>query len=347
MKEIKLGFYTDPHHSGRTPRRRKDNYPETVQRKHKYIYSDGIKRGCDLFMNGGDINESPLMTNTVTNDQIEVFKTRGDIPEFGIYGNHDVIGNNSEKANQFDASILFNVGFLTHLKKDEPTRFELNDITLAIYGVDVHKDMDNLRPEDYYCKKPDWADWCLLVAHGWLTERDLKLEGVAHTTFQDVVNTGTEADIIYTGHYHPGHGTVQKQRLDSPATSVIMFHNPGSPVRMKARKSELTRKVGYSITTFTKSAARIEFIEFPSDIALPGEEVLDRETLEEDIRRASQKENITMKYSDVVLKSTSPKNVIMEIATEKKLSKEGREDLSDRIEKFIKAEELDKLNYEA
>ena len=328
---IKLGFYTDIHHSGNSPSRRKDNYPEAVRRKHRYIYKDGEERGVDLWLNGGDVNESPLVERSIINEQFDIMSKRK-APEYAIYGNHDVIGNNVEKAHQVSTSLLYNAGFLKLLNEKEPVRFGQNGITLAIYGVNIHKDMDNLRPEDYYVKKPEWADWCILVAHGWLTEHDKKLEGLHHTTFQAVLDTGTEADVIYTGHYHPGHGTVIKEKANG---KELVFHNPGSPVRMKALMSELTRKVGYSITVFTKHAMAIEFIEFPEDIARPGEEILDRESLEREIAKAKEREQIQFKFADTQIRGKSPKEVILRISEEKKLSKKGREDLIGRVENAI------------
>lgn len=340
---MKIAFYTDMHWSGNWPKRRKDNFTETVERKHKFIYKDAEYRGCDIVLNAGDINETPIVANSIINRQLNILREKS-IEEFGIYGNHDVIGNNAEKAEQVSASILFSSGLMEKLSKDEPTVVTRGDINIMIYGIDVHKDMDNLRPEDYYVKKPDWIDFCILVAHGWLTDREINIEGLKHTTFDSVLKTGTEADIIYTGHYHPGHGTVMKFKENG---KPILFHNPGSAVRIKASKGEMERQVGYSITTLEKGEEpKIEFIPFPELIARPAAEVLDRESLEADIAQQEKIEFIEHKYSDILIKATSPREVIMEIAKESKISEHSKQDLIRRIDEANQELENDKLSYE-
>lgn len=342
---IKLAFYTDIHHSGTGPKRRMDNYPEAVARKHTFIYTDGIERGADLFVNAGDMNETSFVANSVIARQYEIMRSRQSVPEYGILGNHDVIGNNAEKMDQVSAGLLFASGAINKLSMT-PTRFEKNGIVLAIYGLDIHKDMDNLRPEDYYVEKPDWCDFCILVAHGWQTETDKGMQdhGIKTTTFKAVLETGTQADVIYSGHFHPGYETMVKYKPDG---SRLMFVNPGSPVRMKALKSEMARKVGYSITTFYPERHFFEenFYAFPEHIALPGEQVLNREALEEDIRKEELKVSIDAKYSDMSISSVSARDVIMEIARAENVPQDVKDDLAKRLDVIEERKEQEKLSY--
>lgn len=340
--DLKFGFYTDIHWAGKSPIRRLDDYLVAVERKHKYIYERAEQEGCTFMVSGGDINETPLIANSIVNRQIEVMKGKN-IPEYAIYGNHDVIGNNAEKAEQVSASILFTAGYLKHIGNKEPVRIEEDGVTIALFGIDVHKDMDNLRPRDYYVKKPEWADFCILVAHGWLTEKEISIEGLHHTTFSDVVDTGTEADLILTGHFHPGYPTKRLMRMDG---KTITFHSPGSPVRVKATTGEMSRKVGFSIIHVSKGGIDVEFVEFPPGIARPAEEILDRASLEEEARRAEVKEQIQARYDGINFTATSPKTLVMEIAAKSGLPKEALDDLSKRIEDAEMNEAIKSQTYE-
>lgn len=327
---MRFGFYTDIHYSGKGPKRRKDDYPKAVERKHRHIYRDGQMECVEFFVSAGDINEYHTVANSVLNRQFTVMREERSVPEYGILGNHDVLGNNSERVDLVSVSTLYSSGFITRLSKTEPTRIEGEDGTiLALFGVDIHKDMDNLRPEDYYVEKPYWADYTILVAHGMVRERAIDLPYVRQTTFSQIVETGTQADLILTGHDHNGYGIIKKTRTDG---GTVIFHNPGSPVRIKASEAEMERTVGYSLIDLTKEGIKITFMPFPSDIALPAEEVLDRETLLEEIRLAENRVAVQNKFENFSISSISLKDVIIEIATSDNISEGAKIDLVRRLE---------------
>lgn len=331
---MRFAFYTDMHHAGQSPARRKDYYPEAVERKHRFIYKDAQERGADFFLFGGDMNEYHTVAYSVVNRQFEIMREMRKVDEYAIIGNHDVVGNNSDRVGFVPISTLYSSGFLKRLHPEEPTIIEQGGIRVAIFGRDIHKDMDNLRPEDYYVKRPDGVDFVILVAHGWLREKEMNIEGVRHTTFAQVVATGTEADIILTGHDHKGHPTADKTVTKvSPVThKPILFVNPGSPVRIKAAEYEMERQVGYMMFDLGAGTFSHKFVVFPDFIARPAEEVLDREALLKDLERAEERAQMERQYENFSLSSLSPKDVIIEIAAEENISSGAREDLITRIE---------------
>jgi len=97
----------------------------------------------------------------------------------------------------------------------------------------------------------------IVVVHSMITdEPSVTIDGRAKTI--NWCSIQTSADIVLTGHYHPGF-EMKKNPFGT------MFINPGSVVRLEASKIEMSRKPKIVVIEVEKRNVDVKFVEIPHD----------------------------------------------------------------------------------
>lgn len=278
---IKFIVCGDLHWRGSNPRARKDDYMMALKLKLEEVFHLAIDHKAPVII-PGDIFNSPNTAWHVVAElirAINVFMERSDLPIITIPGNHDIFGSNLESVSRTPYGLMSLIGVID----------DIDCGTMAWAGLD--KGMDGASP------------WVMLSGHGYnactdtpggtyqfytpgskfaiakihIVHANLMLDPPGHDMRHTLVDeVKTDADVIISGHYHPGlgRGEVIYRRPDG-----VLFINPGALARTAATASDLTRQVGVVLLEVHEDGrCGAEWI--PLESARPGEEVLSREHLE-------------------------------------------------------------------
>lgn len=262
---MKLLFITDTHIRGTSPKNRKDNFPESLQRKIDEIISAANELKVDAVLHGGDFFDTPNPSLSVCLQFIPAFM-RSKAPVYTIAGNHDIFGHNPDTLPRTMLGFLSGLGTIRLLGSGEKTCLKNEELCIQISGQHYHYDMDRRSAElDYCITKDDGCDYALHMVHGMLYNKTLPF---VHTVIDDIVHT--EADVTLCGHNHLGFEPVDYQGK--------LFLNPGSISRLSNHRVELIRHPSAILLDFSPQGVSYEYIYLKA--ALKGEEVLDRSALE-------------------------------------------------------------------
>lgn len=262
---MRLLYFTDTHIRGSNPRSRVDNFNNTLKNKFNEITEICVEEKIDHVLFGGDLFDRPDISLSVVKDYIPYLK-KLPLPIYSIAGNHDVFGQNPGTINRTILGILEAAGILKILGSDEKVYFSDQDIRVQLTGCSYFYDLDRDEGRKGYYASKEECSYAVHMVHGLLLDKPF-MEGIPHTVIDDIVDK-TNADITICGHYHSGYGI--KKIGDK------YFINPGSVARVSNTASEVARIPSCLIISFEdgiKASMR------PLKTALPGDRVLDRETI--------------------------------------------------------------------
>lgn len=315
---MKLLFFTDTHIKGTTPKNRKDNFFETLKRKFLEIGELSSELEVDYILHGGDWFDRPDLSPSIVREFAIIIKSFGK-EVFTVAGNHDIFGHNPGTVSRTMLGILEGTGIVRLIGDNEEIILKKDGISVQLSGKSYSYDIDGQEyAKNYIVKKRQDVDYAINIVHGMLLQKPF-YEGIQYTLLDDIKDT--EADITFAGHYHSGFGVKYINNK--------YFINPGSVVRISNSIGELERKPKIVYMELTDSIT-IKEIELKS--ALPGEEVLDRETLERSKDRSLklyefyQGITASMEYKKIDIA-----NIVEEIASDQALSREVKEEALRRI----------------
>lgn len=241
---MKILLMTDTHVSFKNPASRTDVFSNTILNKFGEVGEIIKNKGIDLVLHGGDFFHSPTISLRFAGTIANILRTWG-VPIYVVPGNHDLVGYNIKTLDQTMLGLYANTGVIKLLTRSNPIMFNINGKTLNIEGQEYYKDIDTGDEKDYKCFNN--GDLNILVAHSMLLEKPF-IEGIAHSVIKDIK---TNADIIYTGHYHPGYKTV--------TVDGTTFINNGSLLRVESNRKEIPSVVILDINdeTFEYSVEEI------------------------------------------------------------------------------------------
>ena len=194
---MKILYCTDLHIKGKNPCNRLDNYYESCLSKLDEIISIANKNKCEFVLCGGDVFDSPNVSNTVIDDfmdRIEASKK----PWYITPGNHDLIGHNWELSKASALAHIFRrskkINKKLMLEDDEI--FEYNQSTY-IEMIEYNHNIENNLKENGLITNSK-ADFKIAVVHAFITIKPF-FKDVSHICAKDL---NTNYDVILCSHFH-------------------------------------------------------------------------------------------------------------------------------------------------
>jgi exonuclease SbcD len=243
----KLLFFTDCHFRCKSPLNRTDDILETALRKMEYILKFAKENDCILIC-GGDFWQTPSQPDFVAVRVAELFE-KYNLTTYFLIGNHDCVGGNIESSFKEGKLGLFK--YYPWFKFLVTNPIETKDV--LVKGHDFSRELEC--PEHIPCDDKIKGKTLIVVVHSMITDDSaVVVDGKSKTI--NWCSVHTSADVVMTGHYHPGFDVKQ-----NPFGTY--FVNPGSMVRLEASKIEMVRKPKFALLQIEKGVVDIKLIEIP------------------------------------------------------------------------------------
>ena len=269
---MRLLFFTDSHIRGTTPKSRKDDFTDTLERKFNEIVQIIDEENIDYVIHGGDLFDRPDVSISLVTKFAKILNTIK-VPIYIISGNHDIFGHNPKTLNRTMLGLISELNVLNIINENEKVFLEKDKIKIQLTGQPYTYDIDNPNDKSHYIVREvvDGVDYSINIVHGMLLDKPF-IKGVPYTLVDDIKST--LADITLSGHYHSG---FEKVEIDGK-----YFLNPGSIVRVSNSLREIKRKPKVVIIDLKE---KIDISYRYLTTALNGEQVLDRKEIENSIYR--------------------------------------------------------------
>ncbi|WP_353095245.1 metallophosphoesterase [Tissierella praeacuta] len=267
---LKLLFFTDTHIRGTTPKNRKDIFVDSIEQKLLEIVDMIKENKIDFVLHGGDLFDRPDVSIAIAS-KFAMILDKIEVPFYLISGNHDIYGHNPETINRTMLGLLDVLGVIKLVKSGDKIILEKDNIKVQLTGQPYVYDIDTPNHLDYYLlkEKNDNVNYTIHMVHGMLLDRPF-IKGIPYTLIDDIKDT--LADITLSGHYHAG---FKPTKIDEK-----YFINPGSLVRITNSLKEIERVPQVVLIELDEN---IRIKQIPLKTALPGEEILDRKEIENNL----------------------------------------------------------------
>lgn len=295
---MKFLFITDTHGRTNNPASRKDDFPATILKKLKWCIAEANSDDAYI-LHGGDWVNRPDTAATFVAKMSNILEDAKK-PIYGVLGNHDIYGYNPLSFQRTPLSIVNACKCINIIPDNEAVLIEENGINVYVSGASSTFLLDHDgRTDEYFTPRRDIPTAAnevrVHIVHGFLTNKDWP-DTVAYTKINDILDT--DADIILTGHEHMGYGIIYKNDR--------IFCNPGALGRVSASVGDINRDVNVAKISIDKNSSglpeiKIDLKKLPPNIALPADEVLDREKIEVEKRTAQQMESFTEQINQIQL----------------------------------------------
>lgn len=284
---MRLLFFTDTHIRGTSPKNRKDNIVDTLEKKFKEIINIIKINNIDYVLHGGDLFDRPDISPSIVSRFAKILSMI-EVPIYIVSGNHDIYGHNPETINRSMLGVFDAVGVVKILDEQKIILLEKDNIKVQLTGASYSFDIDTDKEKSKYIvkNKLQGVKYAIHIVHGMLLDRPF-IEGIPYTLIDDIDKTA--ADITLVGHYHSGFGIIQK--------GDKYFVNPGSLIRITNSLKEIERQPQIAIIDLDDDI-KIDLI--PLKVAEKGEKVLDRKQIEISMYRNEK----LMQFKQIVDSST-------------------------------------------
>lgn len=325
----------DLHLSATAPesRKDKDTYIETQNRKIQEIISIAEENSVDAILQTGDFFDKALPPFEAASAFInswfrtkEIYentdKGKPYVPKtISIPGNHDLWHKSVATIKRSMFGFINLMTMLHFVTKDNPVIFEKDGLKVAITGCPYSALSDTANKNDYIINEK-LGDVHIHLMHGYLYPKH-RGKIFDHTVIDEIIDT--KADITICGHDHPGWGVVKQDNK--------YFINSGSIMRIDADKNEIKRQPEVVLIEIVDGV--ISVTEIPLKSALPGEQVLSRDHIEQAKKKKEQLNEITEEILSIgEFKGTSAFEIIEEIAAIENIDEEIKKRVVARIEKI-------------
>lgn len=299
---MKLLFTGDWHLRGNNPRNRIDDYPTVAEEKLLEVFSLAVKHEANFIIMPGDVWDRPEVGIAVLLRYADVLK-QSPITIYATIGNHDIYGYNLGSYGRSSLRLLEMLVPQLKVIADSGVAVNLSKEAAVGGKYPVYltaTPYSRLMDIDGYGYSPDidvGSDAIKVhIAHGMLLDHKPPFD-----RYSDLYKVPTTADLVLTGHDHLGYGIYN--RADG-----VTFCNPGSLLRISASVKEIERQVRVALITLDTFTAKrtVEFL--PLMCAKPGEEVLDRSSIDE----ANQRQYAMEAFSTLIQTHTGGK-VLMDV----------------------------------
>ncbi|HHV47092.1 MAG TPA: metallophosphoesterase [Tissierellia bacterium] len=328
---MRLLYFTDTHIRGTTPKNRKDNLQETLERKLNEVGQIIKDYNIDYVLHGGDLFDRPDVSISIVSNFASILNSYN-VPIYIISGNHDVYGHNPNTIGRTILGLLDALNVVRIIKENEVIYLNKGGVRVQLTGQPYTYNIDHEGYKGEYIVNevsPD-ADFSIHMVHGMLLNKPF-IKGVPYTLIDDILDT--KADITLAGHYHSGFGIVE--------TNNKYFVNPGSLIRITNSLREIER---HPKVVFIELKDSINMKLIPLKTALKGEEVLDREEIENHIFKSERlfdfKQSIDaainfdkLEINEILMEVSNAENVSDEVKKEalKRISNAQMRNIGDEI----------------
>jgi len=255
-------FVTDTHNRGSSPSGRKDNFPQTILAKQRWVVELAAELAVDAVLHGGDHFDSYDVGHGMVNAVLQIYRplTAAHTPLIGTFGSHDIHGYQEATLQRSALGSLMASETAIILRRGESIRVG-DDIRIT--SIPHSPGLDGGRGR-YFIDHEDDAAYDIVLAHGTLVEHSLP-DGFDHTLLEEA---DVNADLVLSGDYHPGYGVYTRG-------DGVVFCNPGSLARLKGTKDSRSRipSVAYIEIYGRDIAPRIDIVKCP--VAVPGSDLFD------------------------------------------------------------------------
>lgn len=268
-------FLTDTHIRGNSPKNRKDNIVETLEKKFKEIVTLCNQFNVDYVLHGGDLFDRPDISVSIVSKFAKILN-KINVPIYTISGNHDIYGHNPSTINRTMLGLFNAIDIVRVLEEKDKVLLEKDGIVVQLSGQPYIYNIDEGNNKSKYMVESidERVDYSIHMAHGMLLERPF-IKGIPYTLVDDIKDT--KADITLSGHYHTGFGILE---IDDK-----YFINPGSLIRITNSLTEIERTPKVVLIRI-KDDIKVDLI--PLQSALPGNKVLDRREIESNIFKSER-----------------------------------------------------------
>lgn len=310
---------TDTHIRGTTPKNRKDNLPETLERKLKEIGEIIKDYNIDFVLHGGDLFDRPDVSISIASNFASIL-TSYKVPIYIVSGNHDVYGHNPNTLGRTMLGLLDALNIVKIVKQNEKIYLSKDGVRVQltaqpyVYNIDYEENKSNYMVRDV----AEDADYSIHMVHGMLLNRPF-IKGIPYTLIDEIKDT--KADITLAGHYHSGFGIIN---IDNK-----YFVNPGSLIRITNSLNEIERMPKVVLIRLEDSID-IKLIQLKS--ALKGEEILDRQEIENHIFKDERLFDFKQSIDRAInFEKLEINEILMEVSNAEGVSEEVKKEALRRI----------------
>lgn len=286
----------DMHLRGNNPRNRIDDYPTAAKEKLAEVFSLATKNNVEAIIQTGDVFDRPEVAIGVLLDYVKVLR-ESPVPIYTTIGNHDVYGFNTGSFSRSSLKLLEMLVPQLTVVTEESGFVDLSKgsdlIVLSATPYNRHMDVDGYGYTP--CCPAPTATTVIHIAHGMLLDHKPPFD--RYTLLNECKSA---ADVIISGHDHHGYGVYHRK-------DDKVFCNPGALLRISASVGEIERPVQVGLLTLDRFKSP-EITLLPLMCAKPGEEVLDRSSIDE----ANQRQYAMEAFSTLIQTHTGGK-VLMDV----------------------------------
>ncbi len=319
MSILKLLFLTDTHIRGTTPKNRKDNLVETLEKKLMEIINIIQEYDIDYVLHGGDLFDRPDISVSIVSNFAAILN-KFNVPIYIVSGNHDIYGHNPDTINRTMLGLLDALNVVTIVNRDEPIYLTKNGIKVQLTGQSYTYNIDDRANLDNYMVSniPKDVDYAIHMVHGMLLNKPF-IKGIPYTLIDDIKET--KAHITLAGHYHSGFGVVE---IDGR-----YFVNPGSLVRITNSLSEIERTPKVALINLDDTI-EIKLLELK--IAEKGDKILDRQEIENHVFKSERLFEFKQSIDSVIdFEKLEINEILLEVSNAEGVSEEVKEEALRRI----------------
>jgi len=312
---MKFLYVCDTHIKGKNPENRIGNYYQDITNKMKEIIVLSKKYNVDFVVHGGDLFNSPDISNTIIDDFVDLVEENEKI-WYIIYGNHDCIGHDPKLSKASALSHIFRRSkYIKHLETMILEASKQEGIKTILQGFDYYHNIEgDIKEKGLICKYPE-AKLKIAITHAFITLKPF-LPHVLHIQLKDI---STNFDIVLCSHYHKDWGIKE--------LNGTKFVNLGAIGRQGIDEVNRRPQV-LLIDTITKELKIIKL-----ECAKEGKEIFDLEKIEKIKQFEGNIDNFIRSLESVKFQSLDIRGKIEEIGKETNTEKEVIEEVINRISK--------------
>lgn len=254
---MKIGVFGDLHLTNKTPKRRKDDYPEACKRKIIQATEFFKSRGCKYVVQPGDFYDSPTVAKKVESETIRLFKSLGygeELKLYCCYGQHDISGHSKSTLPNTPLAVTESAGVL-HIVDEEPNHVNDTHIppfrNVYVYGASFGQDIPKVKNSE---------DFNILLTHRMVGNRQLWPTQPLENP-RKLLRNHPDYNLIICGDYHYAFQDGLKDQL---------ILNPGLLARRTKNDVNFGHEPGVCIVD--TETLKVEWLKF--DVT-PSEELFD------------------------------------------------------------------------
>ena len=146
---MRILYFTDTHIRGTTPKNRKDDYTDTLEKKFLEVLEIIEDEKIDFVIHGGDLFDRPDISVSIVSKFANIIN-RIKVPIYMVSGNHDIYGHNPLTVNRTMVGLLDNLGIINIIDNMGKIILEKDHIKVQLTGQPYIYSIDDPNNRKYY-----------------------------------------------------------------------------------------------------------------------------------------------------------------------------------------------------